>query len=255
MIGNPIADNATLQRILTTGTTTDAAGRVHRVDDAVSAAEAAVLAHLVRRLDARVTLETGTAFGVSALAICTALAALPATTPPRSHYGIDPVQTAQYGSAALAALERADLAGYFTLLEGPSHLELPALLAAGVQLDFAFIDGWHTFDYKLLDFFYIDKMLRPGGIVALHDYQWESTQKVVRFALTHRRYVFRAAHKKLLPRADTLLHLARVLKAVALRRGKKALLYNLRGLQGAPNMAILTKHEQYEPNYDFFESF
>jgi hypothetical protein len=32
----------------------------------------------------------------------------------------------------------------------------------GVQVDFAFMDGWHTFDYTLLDFFYTDKL---GGHV------------------------------------------------------------------------------------------
>jgi len=41
-------------------------------------------------------------------------------------------------------------------------------LARGVKIDFAFVDGWHTFDYTLIDFFYIDKILRSGGLVSFH---------------------------------------------------------------------------------------
>jgi hypothetical protein len=65
---------------------------------------------------------------------------------------------------------------------------LPKLLERGVTLDLAFIDGWHTFDYTFLDFFYIDKLLRPGGVVLLHDRSWPSKQKVMQFIMTHRRY-------------------------------------------------------------------
>src|SRR5205814_9933840 len=125
--------------------------------------------------------------------------------------------------AALAALDRAGLRDRFTLLEGPAHLVLPPLVEQSVQLDFAFIDGWHTFDYKLLDFFFIDKMLRPGGIVALHDYQWESTGHVVRFALTHRRYTVAPAHRHLLRLAPPARRVGRVAKAILLRSGRKAL--------------------------------
>jgi len=41
--------------------------------------------------------------------------------------------------------------------------------AQGERIDFAFIDGAHTFDHVLVDFFYIDRMLNVGGIVAFDD--------------------------------------------------------------------------------------
>jgi predicted O-methyltransferase YrrM len=247
--------NPVLRDILATATTTDLAGQIRQIPDSISAEEARIIARLIRQVDARTTLETGTAYGVSALTICAALDSLPPTDPPRRHYGADPNQMGDYGGAALATLDRAGLRDRFTLLEGPAHAVLPPLLAEGVRLDFAFIDGWHTFDYKLLDFFYIDKMLRPGGIVALHDYQWESTGHVVRFALTHRRYTFAPAHRRLLHLPSPARRVGRVAKALLTRAGRTPLRSGWAALWGRPTMAILTKQAQYEPNYDFFAPF
>ena len=57
------------------------------------------------------------------------------------------------------------------------------------NIDFAYIDGWHTFDYTLIDFWYIDKMLSQGGIVGFNDCHLRSVHKVINFVLTHRNYV------------------------------------------------------------------
>jgi hypothetical protein len=35
-----------------------------------------------------------------------------------------------------------------------------------------------------VDLFYLDKMLRPGGVIALDDADWPSIRKVLRFAVT-----------------------------------------------------------------------
>lgn len=247
--------NPTLREILETGRTTDLAGQTHAVPDTISAEEANILITLVQQVQPQVSLETGTAFGVAALTICVALAGLAPQDPPRLHYGVDPTPLSRQGGGAPALLRRADLEVHFTLLEGPAYLQLPDLLAAGVQLDFAFIDGRYTFDYKLLDFFYIDKMLRPGGIVVFHDYLWPSTQRVVRFALTHRRYQFRREHRHLFAPVAVPRRVARVARAVARRAGRTLVASQWTGLWGVPSMAILTKRANYEPNYDYFVPF
>ncbi|GEM_PF-676768 len=216
--------NPVLEDIYRTGKCVDLAGRERKVTGAVPREDALILQEMVRFVKAKTTLETGVAFGLSTLAICEALLkdgaeagtvpgsragpregtvpvsarrvadvspALDARDSPRfrpKHYGVDPEQSTAVGGAALANLKRAGLDSVFELLEGPSHLMLPRLVEKGVVLDLAFIDGWHTFDYTLLDFFYIDKMLRPGGVVLLHDRSWPSKQKVIRFIRTHRRY-------------------------------------------------------------------
>ena len=70
----------------------------------------------------------------------------------------------------------------------PSHHVLPKLAAEGRKIDFAFIDGWHTFDHTLIDFFYIDEMLRVGGVIAIDDTDMPGIKKVCRFILKNRSY-------------------------------------------------------------------
>ena len=130
---------------------------------------------------------------------------------------------------------------------------LPRLLEKNVTLDFAFIDGWRTFDYTLLDFLYIDKMLRPGGFLVLHDYNWPSKRKVAGYILTHRKY-------RVFP--------VREIPGPSPRRRLKGLLLAFRyWLQGTPSeltfsslaylpkIACFRKVENFEPNYDFFRNF
>ncbi len=187
--------NPVLEDIYRTGKCVDLTGKERKVTGAVPREDALILQEMVRFVKAKTTLETGVAFGLSTLAICEALQSetpianrqSPITSGVK-HYGVDPEQNTVHGGAALASLERAGLDSVFVVLEGPSHLMLPGLLERGVKLDLGFIDGWHTFDYTLLDFFYIDKLLRPGGVVLLHDRSWPAKQKVIRFILTHRRY-------------------------------------------------------------------
>ena len=68
----------------------------------------------------------------------------------------------------------------FGVSEHPLRLALTRLCAEGERIDFAFIDGNHRFDYTLVDFFYIDKMLRLGGHVAFDDLWIASVRKVVK---------------------------------------------------------------------------
>ena len=70
----------------------------------------------------------------------------------------------------------------------PSYRALSALEAKGRKVKLAFIDGWHTFDYVLVDFFLIDKMLEVGGIVVFDDANWPSIRKVCRYIATNQPY-------------------------------------------------------------------
>jgi hypothetical protein len=51
---------------------------------------------------------------------------------------------------------------------------LPRLAAAGARIQFAFIDGWHTFHHTLVDFFFVDRMLNVGEIVIIDDVGYSS---------------------------------------------------------------------------------
>ena len=69
---------------------------------------------------------------------------------------------------------------------------MPELLEDNEEkFDFIFIDGWHTFDYTLLDFFYADKLLRKGGIIIIDDAKHLGVAKCVRYIDTNYRNFYR----------------------------------------------------------------
>jgi hypothetical protein len=47
------------------------------------------------------------------------------------------------------------------------------------SLDFVYIDGDHTFDYVMEDIIHWAKRVRPGGIIACHDFHYGSNVDVV----------------------------------------------------------------------------
>src|ERR1039457_3510815 len=174
-----------LIKMLQTRRTKSLAGEEMAANDGIKESEALILLRMCEETKAVTTLETGLAFGASALVFTHYHQQ---TGNGGRHYAVDPNQLTNYKGAAVRLVNEAGLDGHFQLLDGPSHTELPKLIEAKVTLDCAFIDGWHTFDYTLVDFFMIDKMLRPGGMVAFHDMGGLAKQKVLRYVLSHRDY-------------------------------------------------------------------
>jgi predicted O-methyltransferase YrrM len=152
----------------------------------ISQSFAEALYETVLRNQPQVVLEIGMAFGVSSLAILTALREIGQTG---KLITIDPNQTTDWKSCGRTAVARAGLSDRHELIEGFDYSVLPRLLDSSLKIDFAYIDGWHTFDYTLLDWWYADKMLRSGGIIAFNDCGFPAVEKVTRFVLSHRSYV------------------------------------------------------------------
>jgi len=142
------------------------------------------LYELVRANGARSALEIGMACGTSSLVIARALADNGGGT----LTSIDPFQTSSFERAGIRNLEAAGFAAMHRLIEEPDYVALPALLAEPPRFDFVFIDGWHSFDFALVDLFYADLLLAPGGVVALHDTAWPAVYKAVRFFEAHKPY-------------------------------------------------------------------
>ncbi|SDC83024.1 Methyltransferase domain-containing protein [Algoriphagus faecimaris] len=124
------------------------------------------------------TIEIGCAFGVSSLAICDALRGRENA----NHTIIDPFQNSHWEGIGLNNLVREGFDN-FSFIEGYSEIELPKLLSENRKFDFALIDGYHTFDHTLLDFYYIERMIKPGGIIAIDDSSWLSIRKVISYIL------------------------------------------------------------------------
>lgn len=145
------------------------------------------------------TLEIGCALGISSLYICEALV----QAEQRSHTIIDPNQNTQWQGIGLRNLTRRGF-DFFTLIEKPSEIALPQLLQEQRIFDFAFIDGWHTFDHTLLDFFYLNRMVRVGGMIVFDDVRYPAVAKVLRYTAQYPGYqiveddtAFKPAGKKM----------------------------------------------------------
>ena len=119
-------------------------------------------------------IEIGLAYGVSSLFIGDAL---PTQNGVQYHI-IDPHQSAQWEDIGKTNLDRAGFAGCYILHQEPSELCLPRMLAQGLTFEFAFVDGFHTFDHALVDFFYLNRMLTVGGIIVFDDIFLPSLQKL-----------------------------------------------------------------------------
>jgi predicted O-methyltransferase YrrM len=155
----------------------DASGKEYDLNSETSLAQCEFLVELIRRIDARVCLEIGLAFGVSSLFICDALRGKPGS----KLISIDPFQISGYLGIGLQHLESAGCRDQVEFHERFSHQVLPELLAAGVKLDFAYVDSTKLFDVLLVDVYYLSRMLRVGGILVLDDCVYPSVGKLARF--------------------------------------------------------------------------
>jgi len=96
---------------------------------------------------------------------------------------IDPFQNTQWNNYGIKLLKELNLYDRHKLLLKKSHIGLPLLFNkyGPKSFDFIFIDGWHTFDYTLLDFYYSDKLLKINGIIIIDDALHKGVNKCTRF--------------------------------------------------------------------------
>jgi predicted O-methyltransferase YrrM len=162
---------------------------------AVDRDEGAFLQRIVRDIKPERSLEIGCAYGVSTLYICEALASGEASAPANAslkgtarHIVVDPFQSRQWRGIGAKNIREAGFASLVDFREERSEVVLPQLVDAGVVLDFAFVDGWHTFDQVMVEFYFLNRLLRVGGVIAFDDANRRSINRVVRHALTYPAY-------------------------------------------------------------------
>lgn len=142
--------------------------------------EGAALQHWLREAGARRILEIGCAYGISSLYLCEVLV----DAVPEYYHVIDAFQATQWHGVGRAHLERAAPGLPVTFHEALSELCLPRMLEQGLAFDFAYVDGWHTFDQVMLEFYYINRMLEVGGVVVFDDVHLPALRKVLAFIET-----------------------------------------------------------------------
>jgi len=140
-------------------------------------------------------LEVGFAFGSSGLFITAALKNLELYGHKTYHRAVDPNQSTQWKGIGKLNIKRL---GYNNseVIEKPDYIALPDLLKDRLKdkkwneskydpnyerFDLVFIDGWHTFDYTLLDFFYADLLLRTGGYIVTDDAKFDALKELDKY--------------------------------------------------------------------------
>lgn len=179
--------NQLLEEMFNSRTVQTSDGRTFPFHSGVSLEQAAALQHITASEDIGTSLEIGLAYGTSALAIIEGKQARASVSEHR-HIALDPHQSSSWNDIGVSNIRRAGFEDSFRFLEEYDYLALPRLVEQGTKLDFAFIDGLHTFDSTLVDAFYIDMMLRIGGILVFHDYTMPGVNRAVRWLQTHRSY-------------------------------------------------------------------
>lgn len=204
------------EEIIATGNVPTRDGSVVRVHSHVTRGTCELLYDVVQRSGATRGIEIGMAFGVSTVCLADALRRNAAEA---RLVSFDPTQRRadSWNGAGLFQLERAGLAGAVELREETSQSGLPRLEESGYRCTVAFIDGWHTFDHTLLDFFYIDRMLDASGYVVFDDVDYPAVESMLRFVLANRAYTLEAVAGS---GSDSTSPLKRAVKGVARRLGR-----------------------------------
>jgi len=174
---------STLDLMLSTNRAVNQEGHEIEIHSNIGRDSVNKIRELIQTIDIQRSLEVGMASGISTLAILGAHSG--------HHIAVDPNQTSGgrdgWQGIGLTAVRNAGLEDRFTLLEESSHLALPRL-SESEQFDFIFIDGWHSFDYTLMDIFYSDLLLRDGGVLVVDDWGMPQVAFALKFLIAHKPY-------------------------------------------------------------------
>ena len=179
--------NRVISEIYSTGSVRDKEGKQISglIKSGIPFDEGMALYSCIRQFEPKRTLEIGMAYGLSTLFMCQAHYD---NGKDGRHVAIDPKQTKEYKSIGLLNIKRANLDGQLEFIEAPSYLGLPKLVDEGRRFELIFIDGMHTFDYTLVDFFYSDLLLKAGGYLIFDDIWMPSVRKVILYVQRNRSY-------------------------------------------------------------------
>lgn len=173
--------NPLLREIYETGKVRDAEGNEYdAMPTSFNFVEGEAAYRTILKHNARRVLEIGVAYGVSTLFILQALRELG-----EGHLiGLDPFQIENYHDIGLLNVKRAGYEDLFTFRKMYSQDALPEYLIAGDKFDFIVIDGHHTFEQAMLDFYYSEKIIEVGGHIMFHDVAYyPAVRKALTFVL------------------------------------------------------------------------
>src|SRR5262245_48985641 len=210
-----------VEEILRTGKVKTRDGRLEDAHSHIPRDECEMLYRQVAATSATEAIEVGMAFGISTLCLCDALCrnATSETDKKRPHLVVmDPAQHDGWQGLGLQQVASVGFGDMVEFHERPSQAVLPELAAQGRRVQFAFIDGWHTFDHTLIDFFYVDQVIEIGGVIVFDDVGYPAINAVVRFVLANHDYELIEALQQ--PRTDFGNRGNRLIKRLLRRLGR-----------------------------------
>jgi len=167
-----------LRQMLVTGNAKSWTGEELTLESASTINNLRVLRRYIQAAKPKRTMEIGLAYGASALAI---LATQAENGGESSHMAVDPLQSSLWKRGAVRAITDAGFASRFELVEKPSSLALPELVATGASFDFIYIDGLHVFEHTFVDYYYSATLVEIGGVILFDDSRSPHVDKVIRF--------------------------------------------------------------------------
>ena len=163
----------------------------------VNTPEGNLVYSLVKNYKLKKCMEIGFAMGISTLHICQALSELDPAAKTAHLYSIDPFQDTRWKCAGVSNIKQAKYEKYHTWIKDKSYNAMPKFIQddnnkpihkIGTKdnlFDFIFIDGWHTFDYTLVDMFYADLITRVGGFILIDDVLHRGPAKAIAYVDTN----------------------------------------------------------------------
>ncbi|HVU98918.1 MAG TPA: class I SAM-dependent methyltransferase [Puia sp.] len=165
-----------LEGIFATRQFRNSKNEIVKISSETSKGQCEYLQAIIRDKGYNRSLEIGFAYGTSTLAIVEEVAKKNGR-----HTVIDKFQLEGWGGNGLDLVRQAGYGDSLEFIGKFCYASLPELMSAGRRFDFAYIDSTKQLDWLLVDFFYIDKMLDPGGMIVFDDVSFPGIRKLLRY--------------------------------------------------------------------------
>jgi predicted O-methyltransferase YrrM len=150
-----------------------------KTSSGINNAEGNTISTIIEENNFKNCLEIGMAYGLSSFYIL--------MNKNTSLISIDPYQTTQWKNNGVKLLTQFKFIKRHKLYKETNYVALPKILSKykANYFDFIFIDGFHTFDYTLFDFFYSNLLLKIDGIIIIDDALHYGVSKCIKYIETN----------------------------------------------------------------------
>lgn len=178
-----------LEEVFKTKTYKNSRNEIIPIHSETSREQCLFLQDLIRQNKFKHSIEIGFAYGMSTLAILEEIAKNNGR-----HVVIDKFQIDGWGGHGLDMIKQAGYEDKLEFSDKFCYQTLPELMLSGRTFDFAYIDSTKQFDWLLVDFFYIDKILEVGGIIVFDDVTFPGIRKLLRYISQFPAYKIESQH-------------------------------------------------------------